>query len=94
MTVVDRKAAVMFGVLTVGLALMLILGAAGGRHVVPAEAAPNDFVELPTITVPSTPTAWVLTLVCALCTAAAVVLYTQKKKTPDLAGRSSSRWPG
>ena len=44
--------------------------------------APNDFIELPTITVPSTATTWVLTLVCALCTAAAIVLYTQKKKTP------------
>ena len=80
-TVVDRKAAVMFGVLTVGLALLLILAPQEGDTSFRLKA-PNDFVELPTITVPSTPTAWVLTLACALCTAAAIVLYTQKRKTP------------
>jgi ABC-type uncharacterized transport system permease subunit len=80
-TVVDRKAAVMFGVLTIGLALLLILAPQEGDTSFRLKA-PNDFIELPTITVPSTPTAWVLTLACALCTAAAIVLYTQKKKTP------------
>jgi simple sugar transport system permease protein len=80
-TVVDRKAAVMFGVLTIGLALMVLLAPQEGDTSFRLKA-PNDFIELPTITVPSTPTAWVLILACALCTAAAVVLYTQKKKTP------------
>ena len=81
MTVVDRKAAVMFGVLTIGLALLVVLAPQEGDTTFRL-AAPNDFIELPTITVPSTATAWVLVLVCALCTAAAIVLYTQKKKTP------------
>ena len=73
-TVVDRKAAVMFWVLTIALALMLILAPQEGDTSFRLKA-PNDFVELPTITVPSTATAWVLTLVCALCTAAAIVLF-------------------
>ena len=78
--IVDRKAPTMFGILTVGLALIVAL--------VPQEGdtsfrltAPNDFVRLPTITVPSTATAWLLVLVCALCTAASVVLFMRGRKT-------------
>ncbi len=78
--IVDRKAPAMFGILTVGLALIVAL--------VPQEGdtssrltAPNDFVRLPTITVPSTATAWLLVLVCALCTAASVVLFMRGRKT-------------
>ena len=51
-TVVDRKAAVMFGVLTIALALLLILAPQEGDTSFRLKA-PNDFIELPTITVPS-----------------------------------------
>ena len=71
----------MFGVLTVGLALLVVLAPQEGDTSFRL-AAPGDFVQLPTVTVPSTATTWILVLVCALCTAASVVLYMQKKKTP------------
>jgi ABC-type uncharacterized transport system permease subunit len=79
-TVVDRKAPTMFGILTVGLALIVAFAAQDGDTSFRL-AAPDDFVELPTVTVPSTVTAWILILVCALCTAASVALYVRQQKT-------------
>jgi general nucleoside transport system permease protein len=79
--VVDRKAAVIFAVLTVGLAITLLLGPQDGDTSFRL-AAPDDFVELPTITVPSTVTAWVLILVCALCAGLAAWWVTQRRNTP------------
>ena len=52
-TVVDRKAPVIFGVLTLGLALIVALAAQTGDTTFRL-AVPSDFVELPRITVPST----------------------------------------
>jgi ABC-type uncharacterized transport system permease subunit len=80
-TVVDRKAAVMFGVLTIGLALLVLVAPQEGDTSFRL-AAPGDFMQLPTVTVPSTATTWILVVVCAVCTAASVVLYMQTKKTP------------
>jgi len=65
--VVDRKAAVVFTGPD---------GRPGDHRAVRARrtatpsfrlAAPDDFVELPTVTVPSTATAWILIVICALC---------------------------
>ena len=92
-TVVDRKAAVMFGVLTVGLALMLILAPQEGDTTFRLKA-PDDFVQLPTITVPSTrdrvgPDPGV----CAVHGRGRRPLRAEEEDAA-LAGRSSSRWPG
>ena len=79
-TVVSRKAPTMFGILTLGLALVVGLAPQEGDTSFRL-SAPSDFVELPTVTVPSTATAWILIIVCALCTAASAWLYTQQRKT-------------
>ncbi len=79
-TVVDRKAPTMFGILTLGLALLVGLAPQEGDTSFRL-SVPTDFVELPTVTVPSTATTWILVVVCALCTAASVALYVQTKKT-------------
>jgi simple sugar transport system permease protein len=79
-TVVDRKAPTMFGILTVGLALIVAFAAQDGDTSFRL-AAPDDFVELPTVTVPSTATAWFLVVVCALVTAASVALFMRKQNT-------------
>ena len=79
-TLVDRKAPTMFGILTVGLALIVGFNPQEGDTSFRL-AFPSDFVQLPTITVPSTATTWLLVLVCALCTAASVALYLRVQKT-------------
>jgi general nucleoside transport system permease protein len=79
--IVNRKAPTMFGIMTAGLALIVALAPQDGDTSFRL-AFPSDFVQLPTVTVPSTATAWVLILACALCTALSVVRYTQKKNTP------------
>jgi simple sugar transport system permease protein len=79
-TVVDRKAPTMFGILTLGLALIVGFAPQDGDTSFRL-SVPTDFVELPTVTVPSTATTWALVVVCALCTAASIALYLQKKKT-------------
>ncbi len=79
--IVDRKSAVVFAVLTVGLAITLLFGAQDGDTSFRL-AAPDDFVELPTVTVPSMVTAWVLILVCALCAGLAAWWVTQRRNTP------------
>lgn len=45
-------------------------------------AVPSDFAQLPTVTVPSTLTAWVVVVLCALCAAWSVVLYSRHRPTP------------
>ena len=80
-TVVDRKAAVMFGLLTVGLLLIAALAAEPGDTTFRLATA-SDYVRLPAVTVPSTATTWLLVVVCALCTAASTFLYLRKQSTP------------
>ncbi len=79
--VVDRKAAVIFAVLTVALGITLLFGAQDGDTSFRI-ATSSDFVQLPTITVPSTLTAWILVLVCAALTALSVFRMTQERNTP------------
>ncbi len=80
-TVVDRKAPILFGALTLVLLLIVALVPESGDTTFRL-ATGADFVQLPEITVPSTATAWILVVVCALCTAAAVRLYLQRRNSP------------
>lgn len=80
-TVVDRKSAVFLSVLTLALLVIVAFFPESGDTTFRLKA-PNDFVELPTVTVPSTLTAWVLVAVCAVCAVWSVVLYRQRRRTP------------
>ncbi len=80
-TVVDRKAAVLLSVLTLGLLAIVALFPEDGETTFRL-AAPTDFAQLPTVTVPSTITAWILVIACALCAAWSVVLYRRRRATP------------
>ncbi|GAA1133818.1 ABC transporter permease [Nocardioides aquiterrae] len=80
-TVVDRKAPVLLGVLTLGLLLIVAIWPDSG-HTTFRLAAPSDFAQLPTVTVPSTLTAWLMVVVCALCAAWSILLYRRRRRTP------------
>jgi ABC-type uncharacterized transport system permease subunit len=80
-TVVDKKAPVIFGFFTVVMALVIGLSDTTGDTTFRL-ATKADFVELPEITVPSVPTAWLLVVVLAVCTLASIWLYTQRRNTP------------
>lgn len=80
-TIVDRKPAVIFGLATLGLALILLLADTSGDTTFRLATA-DDWAELPAPTVPSAATAWLLTVVCALCTAASVGLLLRERRTP------------
>jgi ABC-type uncharacterized transport system permease subunit len=80
-TVVDRKATVVFGVLTVCLLLIITLAAESGDTTFRLATA-SDFAELPAVTVPVTATVWILVVVCALCTAASIGLLLTTRNTP------------
>ncbi|MGD9960314.1 ABC transporter permease [Nocardioides sp.] len=80
-TVIDKKAPVLFSVLTVGLLLIVALAAQSGDTTFRL-ATPSDFVELPAVTVPSTLTTWLLVLICAACAAGSVLLYRKERNTP------------
>jgi ABC-type uncharacterized transport system permease subunit len=80
-TIVDKKAPVIFGIFTIGLALIVGLSDTTGDTTFRL-ATKSDFAELPEITVPSVPSAWVMVVVLALITLASVWLYTKKVKTP------------
>lgn len=79
--IVDRKAPIIFAVLTLGLALIIALAAEAGDTTFRL-ATEADFVQLPSITVPATLTVWLLVAVCGACLAASVLLYTQDRNTP------------
>ncbi len=79
-TVVDRKAAVLFSILTLGLAAIVLFAPQDGDTSFRL-AAESDFFELPTVTVPANATTWVLVLLCALCTAYSIALLLQRKNT-------------
>ncbi|HYF74678.1 MAG TPA: hypothetical protein VD864_17750, partial [Nocardioides sp.] len=80
-TIVDRKPAVLFGLATVGLALILLLAGISGDTTFRL-ATDADWAELPAPTVPAAATAWLLVVVCALCTVASVSLLLKERRTP------------
>lgn len=80
-TVVDKKAPVLFGVLTLVL-LALVLFAPQSGDTTFRLATGTDFAEIPEITVPSTPTAWVTVILCGLCAVWSVVLFRSRRTTP------------
>jgi general nucleoside transport system permease protein len=80
-TLVSRKTPVVLGVLTVGLALILLLQPESGETTLRL-ARETDFFQLPDLTLPTMPTAWALTVVCALLTGESVRRYLAKKRTP------------
>ncbi len=82
-TVVDRKAPILFGVLTMGLLLIVALSPESGDTTFRLATA-KDFMTLPALTLPSALTAWVLVVVCAACTAWSIRLFWQ--------GRNNSLW--
>jgi len=79
--VVSRKVPVLFGVLTVGLALAILLSPQSGDTTFRL-ASRNDFFTLPDITVPSQATAWLMVALCAVCTGEAVRRYLASRPTP------------
>ena len=80
-TVVTKKAAVFLATLTVALGLIVLLFPESGDTTFRL-AVPTDFAQLPTVTVPSTLTAWVMVVLCAICTTWSVVLYRTGRNTP------------
>lgn len=80
-TLVSRKTPVVLGVLTVGLALILLLQPESGDTTLRL-ARETDIFQLPDLTLPTVPTAWALTIVCALLTGESVRRYLAKNRTP------------
>jgi len=80
-TIVERKTTVIFALATVGLALILLLAGVSDDTTFRL-ATPDDWAELPTVTVPAAPTAWLLVVLCALCTAASASLLLKERRTP------------
>lgn len=82
--VVSRKTLVIFAVLTAALALILVTSAETGDTTFRL-AADTDFFQLPELTIPSLPSAWILAAVCALLTAESLRRYLAKRPTPGWA---------
>lgn len=80
-TVVDRKAPVLLSALALGLLLIIAIWPEDGDTTFRL-AVPSDFAQLPTVTVPSTLTAWLMVVVCALCAAWSILLYRSRRRTP------------
>ena len=80
-TVVDRKAPVLLSVLALGLLLIIALFPESGDTTFRL-AAPSDFAKLPTVTVPSTLTAWIMVVVCVLGAGWSIALYLRRRRTP------------
>lgn len=80
-SVVDRKAAVLLSVMALGL-LVIVAAFPQSGDTTFRLAAPNDFTQLPTVTVPATLTAWIMLAVCALGAAWSIVLYRRTERTP------------
>ncbi len=66
-----RKMPILLGVMTAGLAVILLRSPHSGETTFEL-AAPNDFIQLPDIVVPSMLTAWLMVAVCAVLTAETV----------------------
>ena len=82
--VVSRKTLVIFAVLTAALAALVLLRGEPGDSTFRL-ATGTDFFQLPELTIPSVPGAWLLTLVCALLTAESLRRYLAKRPTPGWA---------
>jgi len=80
-TVVDRKAPVVLSVLTLGLALILLLGSHAGDTTFRLATA-DDLVKLPAVTLPATATAWVLVVLMALLAGGSWWLTLRERRTP------------
>ncbi|MCD6640109.1 MAG: ABC transporter permease [Nocardioides sp.] len=80
-TVVNRKAPVVLGVLTVILALIAWVAPAEGKTTFRL-ATPKDFVEIPSPAVPANLTHWLMVVVCVALTAVAVVWLVNRRNTP------------
>jgi len=80
-TIVDKKAPVLLSSLALLLLAIVAIWPQSGDTTFRL-AVPSDFAQLPTVTVPSTPTAWVVVVVCALCAAWSVALYSRHRGTP------------
>ena len=80
-TVISRKTPIIFGVLTVALALAVGLGSQDGDTGFRL-ATKDDLFELPKITVPAEGTAWVMIAILALITAESVRRMIAKRTTP------------
>ena len=79
-TVVDRKAPVVLGILTLGMAVILGFAARAGDTTFRLGTS-RDFFQLPEVTVPATPTAWIFVAVMAALTAWSWVLYSRRRPT-------------
>ncbi|WP_457206715.1 ABC transporter permease [Nocardioides sp. P5_C9_2] len=79
--VVSRKAPVIFGVLTLGMVLILLFAAQSGDTTFRLSAS-TDFATLPELTVPAMAGAWTMTVACALLTAESVRRYLARRATP------------
>jgi ABC-type uncharacterized transport system permease subunit len=79
--VVDRKASVVFGVVTIALAAAVLFASQSGDTTFRLSSR-HDLVSLPDITVPAQATAWVMIVVMALCTAEAVRRYLARRRAP------------
>ncbi|MEO5662991.1 MAG: hypothetical protein ABIR39_06885, partial [Nocardioides sp.] len=80
-TVVSRKTLVIFAVLTAALAALVLLRGESGDATFRL-ASDTDFFQLPELSLPSVPTAWLLTAVCAVLTAESLRRYLAKQPTP------------
>ena len=87
-----KKMPILLGVMTAVLAVILLRSPHSGETTFEL-AAPNDFIQLPDIVVPSMLTAWLMVAVCAVLTAETV-----RRMLAAGASRCgwppSSRWPG
>lgn len=80
-TVVSKKTPIIFAVLTAGLAAVIGLGSQSGDTTFRL-ASRHDVFELPEITVPAVPTAWVMVALMALATAESARRYRARRTTP------------
>ncbi len=79
--VVSRKVPVLFGVLTLGLGLAILLNPQSGETTYRL-ASRDDFFTLPDITVPAQGTAWLMVALMAVCTGESVRRYLARRSTP------------
>ncbi|MGZ5399847.1 MAG: ABC transporter permease [Nocardioides sp.] len=79
--VASRKVPVLFGLLTLGLGLAILLSPQSGDTTFRL-ASRNDFFALPDITVPSQGTAWLMVALLAVCTGESVRRYLARRPTP------------